>query len=240
MFPGRVAAVVKGMKDSKKYTKKNIQEQELKLLKLKNVKSFQDKDLYEISKTYMRFRHYPYAFWFLGFSFLAGAVLVLTLLFEDFFHLKKAWHEYAMVLGMIAMGVLFLTTGKVKSVIFDLSEKEILIRKRTLTCHCKTITKYQMSDLCDVRAVWRGIHTSAINTLHYSIILEFDIDRIVHREQQALRARNTRAEQKTTGKSGSVEADFDEDASDENAYLTSDAEQEIINFAVNEAQYEDY
>lgn len=148
-----------------------------------------------------------------------------------------------MVLGMIGMGVVFLTTGKVKSVIFDLHEKEILIRKRTLTCHCKTITKYEMSDLCDVRAVWRGIHTSSINTLHYCIILEFDLDRIVQKEQELLRTKTDSIQNSQTKKvvdSGLTTSLSDELSDNENAYLTSDAEQEIINFAVNEAQYEEY
>ena len=152
-------------------------------MKLKNPKSFKDPDLYEISKTYMRYRHYPYGFWFLGFGFLSGSVLVLTLVYEDFVKFKKAWHEYVLVLFMIVMGIMFLTTGKVKSVIFDRHEKEIIIRKRTITCHCKTITKYRLDDLCDVRAVWRGVHTGSINTLHYAIILDFDFDRMIHREQ---------------------------------------------------------
>ena len=91
MFPGRVAAVVKGMKEGKRISKKDIQEQELKLLKLKNVKSFKDNDLYEITKTYMRFRHYPWGFWFLGFSFLFGAAFVLFIVYEDFIHFKKTW-----------------------------------------------------------------------------------------------------------------------------------------------------
>lgn len=135
-----------------------------------------------MSKTYMRFRHYPWGFWFLGFGFLSGALLVLTLLYEDFIQFKKAWHEYVLVGGMIVLGILFLTTGKVKSVIFDRYENEIILRKRTITCHCKTITKYNLDDLLDVRAVWRGIYTTQVKTLHYAIILDFDLDSMIERE----------------------------------------------------------
>ena len=83
---------------------------------------------------------------------------------------------------MIVMGILFLTAGKVKSVIFDRDEKEIIIRKRTITCHCKTITKYRLSDLVDVKAVWRGVNSGSVNTLHYAIILDFDFDSMIERE----------------------------------------------------------
>lgn len=112
----------------------------------------------------MRFRNYPYAFWFLGFGFLLGAIFVVTLLFEDFIKFKKLWHEYALVAGMMVLGMLFLTSGKIKSVIFDKEAKQVIIRKRTITCHCKTITKFDLKDLYDVRAVWRGINTTQMNT----------------------------------------------------------------------------
>ena len=42
MFPGRVAAVVRGIKSGKRLSKKDIQEQELKLLKMKKPTRYED------------------------------------------------------------------------------------------------------------------------------------------------------------------------------------------------------
>lgn len=103
---------------------------------------------------------------------------------------------------MILLGIIFLTTGKIKSTIFDIEKKEIIIRKRTISCHCRTVTKYDMVDLFDVRAVHRGINSRQYNNTHYSIILDF----VVGPKKK--------------------ENKFDDagDTDDENSYLTSDAE----------------
>lgn len=82
---------------------------------------------------------------------------------------------------VVVLGIMFLTAGKIKSVIFDKNAKQVIIRKRTITCHCKTITKYNMKDMYDVRAVWRGLQSNSTNTLHYSIILDFDVDLMLKR-----------------------------------------------------------
>ena len=65
-------------------------------------------------------------------------------------------------------------TGKIKSTIFDKKEQTVIIRKRTISCHCRTITAYDLKALRDVRAVWRGLKAGEIDNRHYAIVLEFD------------------------------------------------------------------
>lgn len=89
MFPGRIAAITRGMKRKKKgekvenskVTKKN---NEIEKLKSVNKYDFKDEDLYELNSRRLRFRNYPYAFWFLGTLFLLGSGLIVFLLYEDF------------------------------------------------------------------------------------------------------------------------------------------------------------
>ena len=64
--------------------------------------------------------------------------------------------------------------GKIRSTVFDKSKDEIIIRKRNITCHRRTVTKYKLSDLQDVRAVWRGIDQGQVNNEHFAVILDFN------------------------------------------------------------------
>ena len=72
------------------------------------------------------------------------------------------------------MSVVFLYSGKIKSTIFDKNNNRLTIRKRNICCHRRSITHYKLDDVIDARAVWRGMKADAVNTVHYSIMLEFD------------------------------------------------------------------
>merc|ERR1712086_1176597 len=51
--------------------------------------------------------------------------------------------------------------------------KQLIVRKGSLTLHCRTVTKYDLDDLIGIRAVWRGVNTNNVQTEHYSIVFEF-------------------------------------------------------------------
>lgn len=50
----------------------------------------------------------------------------------------------------------------------------IQIRKRNLSCHNRSITNYDLKQIQNARAVWRGLTADAVNNQRYSIILEFN------------------------------------------------------------------
>ena len=122
----------------------------------------------------LRFRKYPWPNWFCGFVFLAGSIAVLILAEEKILTFQSSGAELGLLAFMIISGLIFLWYGRTKSTVFDRKEKAITIRKRNIFCHRRTITKYDLGDLTDVRAVYRGINSGQVRTLHYAIILEFD------------------------------------------------------------------
>ena len=67
-----------------------------------------------------------------------------------------------------------MVSGKIKSTVFDKKNNKLMIRKRNICCHRRSITLYKLDDIIDARVVWRGMKVDAIDTLHYSIMLEFD------------------------------------------------------------------
>lgn len=177
MFPGRIGALrgarlKEGKSDRTGFNKfgnrqtwlkrstlrKRELESELKALKTKNLGEFEDFDLYENTKTLLRFRKYPWGHWFLGLSFWGGAIFVIFMCYENLMHFKKRSVEYALLAFLIICGFAFLWAGRTKSTIFDRATDSLVIRKRNIFCHRRVITKYKLSDLADVRAVWRGIN----------------------------------------------------------------------------------
>lgn len=81
--------------------------------------------------------------------------------------------EKALLILLILFGLLFLITGKIKTIQFDSEAKELTIRKKSLTCHCKTVTRYSYDDIMDVKAVWRGVRSGSIDTQRYAIVIDF-------------------------------------------------------------------
>lgn len=48
------------------------------------------------------------------------------------------------------------------------------MKKRNISCHKRSYTKYKLDDISDVRAVRRGIEAGQVNNVHYAIMVEFD------------------------------------------------------------------
>jgi hypothetical protein len=64
------------MPQKKRLTKRD---EELELMKHEPMETLSDFDVYELNSRRLRFRKYPWPFWFIGFSFLAGVLLIVHL-----------------------------------------------------------------------------------------------------------------------------------------------------------------
>lgn len=159
-------------KDGKPKLKKHeIELQELLETKTANISGH---DIYENTKTRLRFRKFPWSHWIMALIFLGSAFFIIYMVMEDLVKFKKKIHEYLLIIWLLVTGFAFLLTGKIKSTIFDKKEQTVIIRKRTISCHCRSITAYNLKTLRDVRAVWRGLKAGDIDNRHYAIVLEFD------------------------------------------------------------------
>lgn len=132
-------------------------------------------DMYENTENRLRFRKFPWNHWIMAAIFLGGAIFIIYMVLEDLVKFKKRIHEYLCILTLLFLGMVFLLSGKIKSTIIDRDSKTLLVRKRTISCHCRSITKYSLENLRDVRAVWRGLKAGEIDNRHYAIVLSFDI-----------------------------------------------------------------
>ena len=170
MHPGRIGSIVgfaKRMRMKNKEKKYDVNgklipqrrksEEELINLQKTRAKKFEDADLWENSETKIRFRKYPWPYWILATLFLGGAGFIIFMEQENLVKFKKKNHEYILLACLIIVGMAFLVTGKVKSTIFDKKAKKLTIRKRSITCHCRSITNYNLENLKGLRAVKRGI-----------------------------------------------------------------------------------
>lgn len=102
---------------------------------------FRDEHLWENTKEVMRFRTCPWPNWFLAIAFISGSLMIAVAVYEHIMVMEK-WQENLILTFTSVMGLVFLTTGKIRSVVFDKKAKEIQVRKRTITCHCRKVTKY--------------------------------------------------------------------------------------------------
>ena len=82
-----------------------------------------------------------------------------------------------MLLFCLFMGFLFIYKGKIRSVVFDKMQGTLTIKKRNLCCDKRSITTYPIKDITDVKAVYRGYKAGSVNTMMYSIIVEFECNR---------------------------------------------------------------
>jgi hypothetical protein len=75
------------------------------------------------------------------------------------------------------MGILFIYKGKIRSVVFDKNYGTLTVKKRNLFCDKRSIVTYSLKDITDVKAVYRGFKSGSVNTMMYSIIIEFECNR---------------------------------------------------------------
>ena len=179
---GGIAAVRKAFADNAKErlgmrkqgkgpTKEELELEEIKRTDLQLIRDF---DIYENTSEKLRFRKYPWPFWFLGFAFASGASYLWYLSYTNVIKFKGDLQEVLILSFLAIMALVFLISGKIKSTVFDKSQNKLQIRKRNICCHRRSITVYKLSDIVDARVVWRGMKADAIDTLHYSILIEFD------------------------------------------------------------------
>jgi len=155
----------------KKVSKRDAEILEFKTKELRTLSEF---DMWENGGKKLRFRKFPWPHWILGAAFLGSAAFILYMVAEDFWTFKKKAHEYFLLAFLILFGLIFLYSGKIKSTIFDKQTRELIVKKRNISCHKRSYTKYKLDDISDVRAVRRGIEAGQVNNVHYAIMVEFD------------------------------------------------------------------
>lgn len=120
--------------------------------------------MYENTKDKLRFRKYPWPHWITGFCMWSGFGFIMYMAHERILKFDKKGVEYLLLAFLLICGFAFLWAGRTKSTIFDKKTNSLIIRKRNIFCHRRTITKYNLDEMTDVRAVWRGINSGSVNT----------------------------------------------------------------------------
>jgi len=69
---------------------------------------------------------------------------------------------------MVAMGLIFLYTGRVETVVFDKQKQALLMYKFNLVC-AREARRIDLSDIKDVRAAKRGLERKQNHTIRYRI-----------------------------------------------------------------------
>mmetsp|Transcript_36533 Transcript_36533/g.56094 ORF Transcript_36533/g.56094 Transcript_36533/m.56094 type:complete len:100 (+) Transcript_36533:202-501(+) len=95
------------------------------------------------------------------------------MVYDHLVNFRKKLYEYILISFLLAVGLLIIYAGKVKSTVFCKQSNKIIIRKRNAFCCRKTVTVYPLDRVTDARAVWRGLKVENFDTQHYSVILDF-------------------------------------------------------------------
>ena len=82
----------------------------------------EDADLLNKSENILHFRTLPWPQWTLAFLFSMGAGLLISVLWERILVIKT-WMEVLCTGFLLFMSVLFLSTGKIKTIIIDRAAK---------------------------------------------------------------------------------------------------------------------
>jgi hypothetical protein len=69
---------------------------------------------------------------------------------------------------MVAMGLVFLYSGRVETVVFDRQKQAVLIYRFNLVC-AREARRFDLSDVKDVRAAKRGVERNQNSTIRYRI-----------------------------------------------------------------------
>ena len=91
-----------------------------------------------------------------------------------------------MIFVAFMMGIVFLYTGKIRSVIFDLREDTLTMKKRNTFCDRRSIVTYRLDQITDIKGVYRGSKFgNQYDTQRYYIIAEFESNRFVDEKKDS-------------------------------------------------------
>ena len=62
------------------------------------------------------------------------------------------------------MSLVFIYKGKIKTTIFDKRCGTLTVKKRNVCCRKRQITTYNLKEIEDVRAVYRGYKSGGVDT----------------------------------------------------------------------------
>lgn len=77
-----------------------------------------------------------------------------------------------MVVIFYVLSFVFFSAGKVESIVFDKQVQELQFWKTSLFC-IKSVDRYSMDDIIDVKAYKRGHSGINVYTLHYKVMAIF-------------------------------------------------------------------
>lgn len=128
------------------------------LMKASDRSYITDRDMWENTRHKLRFRKFPWGHWFIGFTWLIGVCWIIWEINHDLFRFKyhKILKEYLMLFFCTIMGLMFLYKGKIRHTIFDKNAGTLTIKKRNTFCDKRSIVTYNLKDISDVKAVYRG------------------------------------------------------------------------------------
>ena len=94
----------------------------------------------------------------------------INLNFEFFI---RHWWQYAVAIGIFALGFVFLYAGKIESVVIDKSKDFMEVKKTSVFCVSKTDRTPSLRDIHNIRGIKKGHEGVNFYTLHYVIYAEF-------------------------------------------------------------------
>lgn len=126
-------------------------------MKSTEVSRIEDSNVWENSRTRLRFRQFPWMHWILGSLWFGGLIWVVISHGNQLFNLEHShFTVYSFLVLASIIGFLFLYTGKVRTVVFDRNEFTVTLKKRNTCCDRRSIVTYNLMTLSDVRAINRS------------------------------------------------------------------------------------
>lgn len=115
----------------------------------------------------------------MGSMWIIGTVVLIYELRHHMINFKthRTLYNFLAVLFTLLMGLVFLYFGTIKTFVFDKSQGTLTVKKRNTFCDRRKIVTYRLRDISDVRAVYRGYKSGAVDTRAYYIIVEFSSNR---------------------------------------------------------------
>jgi hypothetical protein len=106
--------------------------------------------------------------------FLIGAIGFILITLENLVKFKKKWYEYALLSFLILTSATIFYASNIKTYLFDKRDHTLKVFKRSCLGLLRSELTFDLRELEEVRAVWRGLKSKNISNEHYSIVLEFN------------------------------------------------------------------
>ena len=133
----------------------------------------------EASETQLIFRKMPFAIWFAGFLIcLMGLYLIYHLALGHYgvlFHgfREQHWWQYALAIGLLIFGLVFMFAGKIESVVFNKQVGIMSMVTTNIFCN-KTSTDWALDQIKNLKVYKRGHDGVQVMTIRYEVQINFN------------------------------------------------------------------